>query len=113
MLDSTRAYGLDFLFPLHDHVVGSALKFYGEFARPEVDLIGAYMNALQLGSILDVGANIGSIALPLASRRPDWRVLAFEAHRGLAGVLSANVFGNGLSNVEVFHAAVGAQRGLA
>lgn len=64
------------------------------------------------GTYIDVGANIGSIALPFAHRRPDWQVMAIEAHRGISGLLNANVLNNRLYNVEVFHAAAGAEPGL-
>jgi FkbM family methyltransferase len=60
-----------------------------------------------------VGANIGAIALPFARARPDWTVLAVEAHRGLSGLLAANAFNNGLYTVEVINAAAGPARGLA
>lgn len=112
MLDVTRAYGLNFLFPARDNAVGECLRIFGEFARPEVDLLRAYMEAGPPGALIDVGANVGSICLPLAAARPDWRVLAFEAHRGLAGILSANVLNNHLPNLEAFHAAVGAERAI-
>ena len=67
MLDITRAYGLDFLFPKNDMVIGASLRQYGEFARPEVELIVEHMGSGPEGSCyIDVGANIGSIALPVA-----------------------------------------------
>ena len=110
MLDRTIAYGLEFLFPAGDEAVGACLRRHGEFARVELDyLLEAATGA---GAYIDVGANIGAIALPFAQRRPNWRVMAIEAHRGLSGVLAANVLINRLHNVEVYHAAAGAERGL-
>lgn len=111
MLDITRAYGLDFYFPAGDDTVGAHLRRYGEFARPEVDVLLAYATG-KGGAFIDVGANIGAVALPFAKARPDWRVLAIEAHRGLAGVLAANVYGNQLYGVEPIHAAAGAKSQL-
>ena len=114
MLDVTRAYGLDLLFPQGDLVIGASLRQYGEFARPEVELIADHLAAFEPSACyIDVGANIGAIALPLAARRPQAKVIAVEAHRGLANVLAANVLNNRLYNVEAINAAVGAQRGLA
>jgi FkbM family methyltransferase len=114
MLDVTRAYGLDFLFPRGDRAVGASLRTHGEFARPEVDLISAYLQiAPRPGTFIDVGANIGAIALPLAARHRDWRIMAFEANRNLCSVLAANTLNNQLYNVEPTHAAVSDRAGLA
>lgn len=109
MLNSARAFGLTFLFPERDTVVGATLRDHGEFARPEVDFLLALASE-QTGTYLDVGANVGAIALPFAAARPRWRVRAVEAHGRLAGVLAANAYANHLYNVEVIHAAAGARR---
>src|SRR4051812_46304360 len=99
MLEVAEAYGLSFFYPRGDHAVGASLRDHGEFARPESDLICDYLAAAAPGTFIDVGANIGAIALPVAARHPAWRVLALEAHRGLAGVLAANAYGARLFNV--------------
>jgi FkbM family methyltransferase len=109
MLDCTTAYGLTFLFPVADKVVGASLRTSGEFARVELDFF-VEMAQGSGGAMIDVGANIGSIALPFAAQRPNWRVVAIEAHRGLSGVLNANSLNNRLHNVEVIHAAAGAEQ---
>ncbi|WP_304167057.1 FkbM family methyltransferase [Phenylobacterium aquaticum] len=114
MFDITRAYGLTFLFPAADSAVGACLREYGEFARCEADLIGAYLTEFAVpGTFIDVGANLGAICLPVAKARPEWRIMAFEAHRGMAGVLAANALNNDLLNVEYNHAAVGGEAGIA
>lgn len=107
MLDLTEAYGLTFMFPAGDAIVGRSLRVHGEFARPEVDLIRAYLDQAEPGTFLDVGANIGAIALPVAAAFPQARAIAVEAHRGLAQVLGANALNNRLYNLEVHHAAMG------
>ncbi|HEV8678592.1 MAG TPA: FkbM family methyltransferase [Stellaceae bacterium] len=113
MLDVTRAYGLTFLFPEGDTTVGASLREHGEFARPEVDLLASYMDQLkEPGIFIDVGANIGSIALPLAARHQRWQVIAIEANRALSHVLAANALNNQLYNVEVACAVIGAESGL-
>lgn len=112
MLDRTIAYGLDFLFPARDEVIGASLALYGEFARPISDFLIDHATA-DHGALLDVGANIGTIGLPFAKARPNWRVVAVEAHRGVAAILSANALNNGLLNVQVVQAAAGAERGVA
>lgn len=114
MLDITRAYGLNFLVPAGDTAVGWSLRAFGEFAKPELDLLAAYLKHFQEpGTFLDVGANIGAICLPLGAWFPTWQVIGVEAHRGLSGLLAANALNNHLRNVEWHHAAAGATAGLA
>ena len=113
MLDITIAYGLTYLFPEGDSAVGLSLRNHGEFARPEVDLISAYMNSAAVGStFIDVGANIGAICLPVAARHPKATIVALEAQRRIHGVLCANALANRLFNVECHHLAAGASEGL-
>lgn len=113
MLDMTRAYGLNFLFPERDNAVGKSLREHGEFAPAEVGFLAEHMNrAGRNGTFIDVGANIGAISLPLARGRDSWRFIAVEAHRMLAQVLSTNAFSNGLYNVEVVNVAVSDAAGL-
>ena len=112
MIDLTRAYGLTFMFPQNDITIGRALKTYGEFARPEVELIIDHLAAAPAGTYVDVGGNIGAMALPVAKRLPQARVIAIEAQRRLAGILAANALNNELFNIDVLHAAAGAQSGL-
>ncbi len=108
VLETTSAYGLKLLVPAQDSGVGQSLRENGEFARIEVELI---KELLEGGVLIDVGANIGSIALPAASAAS--LVIAFEANRGFANVLAANALNNSLWNVSVVHAAVGETERLA
>ena len=74
MLVQTEAYGLKLLVPANDTGVSQCLRDNGEFARVEVELIQSLVNG---GVYIDVGANIGSIALPLAKAAK--LVIAVEA----------------------------------
>ena len=107
MLEMTSAYGLNFLVPAGDTGVGRCLREFGEFARVEVEAIRQLVG---VGTFLDIGANIGAIALPVATTGV--RVIAAEAHRGYANVLAANALNNQLFRVEAHHAAVGETLGL-
>jgi FkbM family methyltransferase len=109
MLKLANAYGMKFLVPPNDEGVGSCLLEAGEFARVELEFILASCD----GNLLDVGANIGAIGLPFAARRPNAKVIAIEAHRDIAEILQANVNLNGLTNVDVIHAAAGEREGEA
>jgi FkbM family methyltransferase len=95
-----------FAFPAGDNTVGRYLRDYGEFSR----VLSALAGQLARGrTFLDVGANIGSVALPVA--RLAAHVIAIEAHAGLAQLLAENASDNGLANVEVIHAAAAAEAG--
>lgn len=106
MLDTTRAYGLTFHLPARDSIVGASLREYGEFARPELDLLTAYLRH-RPGSFLDVGANIGAFAVPIARMFGQNAVVAFEANASIAMLLSANAAVNGIDNLRARHLAIG------
>ncbi len=68
----------------------------------EPDTIAGIVGRLpRNGVYLDVGANIGAIALPVARQRPDVRVICIEADPTIATVLRRNVADNALPNVTV------------
>jgi FkbM family methyltransferase len=99
------------LYLAADTVIGRALELYGEFAESE----NRYMTQLlQPGeTAVDIGANIGTVTLPLARRvGPSGRIVAFEPQRIVFQHLCANVALNGLSNVDTRCAAVGAESGV-
>jgi FkbM family methyltransferase len=112
MIDRTMAGGLSFWFPANDEGVGSSLRSAGEFARPEVDLLVA-LHAQNPGlTFVDIGANIGAIALPVAARLPNTPVFACEAHPELHALLCANTVANRLTSVQALHAAVSDKDGI-
>lgn len=75
----------------------ASLGFYGEWAREESALT---CSLLKLGDVaLDVGANIGSMTLPMARKvGPTGLVLAFEPQRAPFYCLCANIALNHLLN---------------
>ena len=60
---------------------------------------------------IDVGANIGLTAIPVATQRPDLQIMAFEPVPSNATLLRRNLHVNGVDNVEVIEAAVGNEKG--
>lgn len=113
MIDVTRAFGLTFICPAKDTSVGWSLRSSGEFARPEQDFLASLIGHHETpGAMVDVGANLGSISLPLAKRYPAWRFLGIEAQRAMSGLYAANALNNFLTNVEWIHAAAGREEGL-
>lgn len=80
-----------------DSVIGRSLKLYGEWAEDE---IGSYAALLSDGdTILDVGANIGTHSIALASRFPHSEVVAFEPQPLAFSLLVANVIAARTGNV--------------
>jgi FkbM family methyltransferase len=64
-------------------------------------VVGILSRIPRNGVYLDVGANIGAIALPVARQRPDVRVICIEADPGMATILRSNIADNALSNITV------------
>lgn len=112
MLEETEAYGMTFRFPARDTAVGASLRDYGEFARPELDFLLDHAEG-PAATFVDVGAHIGTIALPFAKARPGWRVIAIEAAFRLADLVREGAERNGLPNVEVLTVAAGEAPGIA
>lgn len=74
----------------------------------EPDTIAAILGRLPRdGVYLDVGANIGAIALPVARQRPDVRVICIEADPAISTILRSNVADNALPNVTVVECLAG------
>lgn len=76
----------------------------------EPDTIAAILDALpQGGTYVDVGANVGAIALPVASTRPDATIVCVEADPDIAAMLRLNVAENARWNVRVVETLAGAE----
>jgi FkbM family methyltransferase len=90
---------------------GRSFDVYGEYSESEVAL---FRVVVQPGSIvIDVGANMGSLTMPLARIvGMTGAVLAYEPERFNFYTLSGNVALNNLRNVMVFNQAVGKKRDL-
>jgi len=94
----------------HRELIGYATLLERGFEVAETRAICAFARA---GStVVDAGANIGSLTVPLAKAvGPRGRVLAFEPLPANAERLRENVALNGLRNVEVGELALGEQDG--
>src|SRR5687767_5587801 len=98
------------LYLKSDQVIGAALDVYGEFAESENRLMAALIEPGDV--VLDVGANIGTVALALAHRvGPSGRVYAFEPQRIVFQLLCANLAINAVSHVDARWLAIGAVAG--
>mmetsp|Transcript_38492 Transcript_38492/g.106072 ORF Transcript_38492/g.106072 Transcript_38492/m.106072 type:complete len:415 (+) Transcript_38492:34-1278(+) len=94
-----------FVLPVWDMVVSNRIKLSGSYDVQELDVL------LRLTSpgdtFVDVGANLGGVAVPLASHvGREGAVYAFEPFRQVFQYLNANVATNGLANVYTFQCAL-------
>src|SRR5262245_44762739 len=98
------------LYLASDTTIGQALELYGEFADSENTLMAETVKPGDV--VLDVGANIGTVTLPLARRvGPSGLVISFEPQRIIFQHLCANIALNGLTHVDARRAAVRAAAG--
>ena len=95
-----------------DYYIGRSLSFYGEYSENEVYL---FRQLIKPGMVVvDAGANIGSLTLPLAYMVGDTgRVYAFEPHPVTFSLLHANMVANQLKNALGFNVALGSAPGKA
>jgi len=76
--------------------IGFELFADGEYEPGTVELIVKHMPVS--GSFIDIGANIGSIAIPVCKKRPDIKAICIEASPRVFGYLKWNIEMNGLKN---------------
>ncbi|WP_448206613.1 FkbM family methyltransferase [Azospirillum sp. sgz302134] len=94
-----------FLYNVNDAYIGRSLDLYGEYSEGEARVLTTLVGPGDV--VIEVGANIGSLTVPLAHRvGNDGFVLAFEPQRIAFQMLCANVALNGLTNVITRQAAV-------
>lgn len=95
----------------NDRTIGRSLRTYGEFGE---DMVRALLAALKPGDVaVDIGANIGTMALPMARRvGAQGLVVAVEPQRLFHACLCTNLLLNDLLNVQAIHAAAGARSGM-
>ena len=94
----------------HDMYVGKSLIQYGEFSPGELALFRRYIRPGML--VVDVGANLGALTVPLARLVGDTgAVIAIEPQRLTFQALNANIALNSLKNVLAFYVALGVEEG--
>jgi FkbM family methyltransferase len=93
-----------------DLYIGRSLELYGEWAEGEIIL---FRRLLRPGAVvIDVGANIGTHALPLAKIvGEEGAIYAFEPQQEIFEILVSNLNANNVGNVKAHRAAVGATDG--
>jgi FkbM family methyltransferase len=87
--------------------IGKCFELYGQYSESEIDLMRAFLR--EGDTMIDVGANIGDLTIPLAQIvGNNGRVYAFESNADTFNVLCANLALNGIRNTRPINALVGA-----
>ena len=101
-------YGRFFGFP--DDLITRQLRQYGAHQRNELAMLLAFTRSGDI--VIDVGANIGTFAIPLAARATgDGHVYAFEGDEDIFRVLKKNIALNKCKNVTAVSGLVGSTSG--
>jgi FkbM family methyltransferase len=90
-------------------ITGTVPLYLEWFNGWDADISAIYASSREIPSgstVIDVGANIGIMSCSLAAQRPDINIIAIEPVADNFDCLKRNVADNGLTNVEVIHAAV-------
>ena len=95
---------LNMLYNVHDVGVGRHLELCGEWLRQETAI---YRHLPKESRVVEAGAHIGALTIPLARHLSAGRVLALEASRLNLQLLHANLALAQLTHVDTFQAALG------
>ena len=100
-----------FLVNTHDHFIAKCLMHAGEYSEGELETFGQL--DLRNCVVIEVGANIGSLSIPMAKYLQDrnCRLVCYEPQARVYEMLCANVTLNALSNVELKQLAVSNKSG--
>ena len=100
-------YGNSIWCPSLDEPIAAALFASGVYEKETIDTILSHLPFD--GTYIDVGANVGAIALPVAARRPNGRVICVEADPAIAAILQRNKEENGRSNITAVECVAGSE----
>ena len=83
--------------------IGKCFELYGEYSESEIAAMRRFIRPGD--TVLDIGANIGDLTLPLSQMvGPTGRVYAVESHPDIYNMLCANLALNQISNVQPINA---------
>lgn len=92
-----------------DNVISRSLRIYGEWAEHELSVLRSFISVG--ATVVDVGANIGTHALPFSLWVGNGRIIAIEAQPHICQVLRLNCLRNDRRNVDVVNAVCADTRG--
>jgi len=96
---------LIWVLPIFDYVVSNFIRAHGTYSIGELNYLFKLLPPS--GFFVDIGANVGAYAIPIADHvGPRGLVWAFEPFRLTRQMLSANAAINGLINVHIFECGI-------
>lgn len=98
-----------FYLPNLKDMISIDLFINGYYEKGLVNMLES--NIPENGVFIDVGANIGSISIPLSRMRPDIRIIAVEASPWIFDILKKNVVLNNRTNITAVNYAVFSESG--
>jgi FkbM family methyltransferase len=104
-----KTYAGRFHLPNFKDIISLDLFMNGYYEKGLVELLKSKIPTN--GVMIDVGANIGSISIPLSRMRPDITIIAVEASPWIFEVLKRNISANKASNITAVNYAVYSESG--
>jgi FkbM family methyltransferase len=103
----------DYLMFSTSDIISITVYLSGEWAKTILDVSLMFCSDVPRPFTLDIGANLGAYAVPLAQKLADagGTVFAYEPQRLVFYQLCGNVFLNRLENLHPFHLALGDREG--
>lgn len=92
-------FGLNYKVPNIHESIGFELFINGAYELDNIKLIISKIP--QNGVFIDIGANVGSISIPISKLRPDIKIYSIEASPRVFAYLQYNVEVNGCSNIRI------------
>lgn len=88
-----------------DVYIGRTLMSSGQYCDEEVDIFKQILNLND--NVIEVGANIGSLSVPISQIIGDGKLFAIEPQQYIYNMLCANIAVNNRSNVQPMKMAIG------
>jgi len=98
--------GCIYELPSYAEAIALELFTFGAYQRDTQKLILDHLS--DSGTFIDVGANIGSISIPIARMRPDARIVSIEADPTVFDTLTRNIDINHATNIAAVRELIGA-----
>jgi FkbM family methyltransferase len=101
--------GYTYVMPSYAEPIAQSIFTFGAYERDTRNLILKFLT--EKGIFIDVGANIGAVAVPIAKARPQVSIICIEADPGIHRFLRDNVNRNGCRQVRIISCIAGATDG--
>ncbi|HRN45644.1 MAG TPA: FkbM family methyltransferase, partial [Flavobacterium sp.] len=101
---------VQFLLSNGPDMISTQLRSGQPWEQATVQIMQHFLTGLKQPVVLDIGANLGSITIPIAKfiQKNQGKVYSFEAQRGVYYQLCGNIFSNSLINIcHAFNIAIG------